>query len=188
MKRSRNVLLLLLYAALFVFTLAVEWIGIRDPGMRALVNVSTLALVAFGGAACFFLYRKTLSTDEKREGGQAVEPGGKEQDKQRKKEESEPPVDRDAYLAFAREKGLTRRETELAFLVVNGYSNQRIAQELYISEATVKKHLTHIYEKTGANGRKELKRAAAGATGVSDSPFHSCWVGWIHGGENFPGS
>lgn len=161
MKRSKNALLLLSYAALFVFTLSVEWIGISDPGMRTLVNISTLALVAFGILLGVLWYRKMSGAGEKTEKDAAQrenEPEGP------KGEESAAPVDKDAYLTFAREKALTRRETELAFLAVNGYSNQRIAQELYISEATVKKHLTHIYEKTGANGRKELKRAAGGRT------------------------
>ena len=69
---------------------------------------------------------------------------------------------KEAYLLLAREKGLTRRETEIGLLVVNGYSNRRIAEELYISEFTVKKHLTNIYEKTGTSGRKELKQKLGG--------------------------
>ncbi len=35
----------------------------------------------------------------------------------------------------------------LAFLVIGIYGNKQIAEELYISETTVKKHVTYIYEK-----------------------------------------
>lgn len=161
--RNRNILLLLAYAALFVFTLAMEWIGIHDTALRAVVNLSTLALVLLGGAFCAVLYRRALP-DAK--GGSDADTGGGEDETPPKPKANggsgeEPVIDKDAYLAFAHEKELTRRETEIGFLAVNGYSNQRIAEELYISEATVKKHLTHIYEKTGENGRKALKRAVA---------------------------
>lgn len=64
----------------------------------------------------------------------------------------------DTYEAFEGlmiNKPLSRREREVAWLLYKGYSNRRIAEELYISEATVKKHVTHIFEKTGADGRKD---------------------------------
>ena len=60
------------------------------------------------------------------------------------------------YLYFQR-SGLTNRETELAILVYQGYSNRDIAEECYISEATVKKHMTHIFEKLGIARREELQ-------------------------------
>ena len=161
--RNRNILLLLAYAALFVFTLAMEWVGIRDTAVRVIVNLSTLALVLLGGAFCAVLYRRALpGAKSGSEADANVNAGGGEEGAPSKASDgrdAEPVIDKDAYLAFAREKELTRRGTEIGFLVVNGYSNQRIAEELYISEATVKKHLTHIYEKTGENGRKALKRA-----------------------------
>ena len=42
-------------------------------------------------------------------------------------------------------------------MIVSGFSNAKIAEELYISESTVKKHASHIYEKVGVAGRKEFK-------------------------------
>lgn len=298
-------ILLLLYASLFVFTLCMEWVGIREPGMRAVVNLSTLAL----GVLSVLLYRRVRADEGKERGGrpeQAASPeesgdqiqpedgaprggtgraGGSEEagvqihagagapeafegcegepeecgiqiqteagaqgagagradaggcglqpgcaeiseacgfcagavlpencslrpngeivsdsfeivpesgetvsgkcetasesrchcqadevaegaagceddagdPRTQEAKEQEWIIDRAAYLILAHEKGLTRRETEIAFLAVNGYSNQRLAEELYISVATVKKHLTHIYEKTGANGRRALR-------------------------------
>jgi DNA-binding NarL/FixJ family response regulator len=42
---------------------------------------------------------------------------------------------------------LTAREQEVFRLIANGRSNPEIAQELYISETTVKTHVTHILQK-----------------------------------------
>lgn len=55
-----------------------------------------------------------------------------------------------------RAMGLTDREAEVARLVSAGLSNKEIGQILYISDATVKKHVTHILEKTGCVDREEL--------------------------------
>lgn len=56
--------------------------------------------------------------------------------------------------------GLTPREVEVVRLLARSYSNRRIAESLYLSEATVKRHLTTIYRKLGASGRLEaLTRA-----------------------------
>ncbi|MGY1617320.1 response regulator transcription factor [Geodermatophilus sp. SYSU D00691] len=38
-------------------------------------------------------------------------------------------------------------------LVARGTSNCAIAEELFVSEATVKTHLVHVYEKLGVNDR-----------------------------------
>ncbi|GAA2289429.1 response regulator transcription factor [Streptomyces hawaiiensis] len=54
---------------------------------------------------------------------------------------------------------LSAREREVLALVARGTSNREIARELFISEATVKTHLTHLYAKLGVNDR-----AAAVAT------------------------
>ncbi|MFF9508938.1 response regulator [Streptomyces sp. NPDC014724] len=48
---------------------------------------------------------------------------------------------------------LSAREREVLALVAKGTSNRAIAAELFISEATVKTHLTHIFAKLGAKDR-----------------------------------
>jgi DNA-binding NarL/FixJ family response regulator len=48
---------------------------------------------------------------------------------------------------------LTERELEILALVASGTTNRAIARTLFISEATVKTHLLHIYEKLGAADR-----------------------------------
>ena len=52
--------------------------------------------------------------------------------------------------------GLTRRELEIVRAVVAGYTNKEIAERFTISENTVKRHLTHIFNKLGASNRVEL--------------------------------
>ncbi len=52
----------------------------------------------------------------------------------------------------AREE-LSQRELEILRLVAEGNTNREIARALFISEATVKTHLLHIYEKLGAPDR-----------------------------------
>ncbi|MCC7018692.1 MAG: hypothetical protein IT332_02985 [Ardenticatenales bacterium] len=51
------------------------------------------------------------------------------------------------------EFGLSEREREVLGLVSEGLTNQEIADRLVISIATVKRHLTNIYGKLGADGR-----------------------------------
>lgn len=48
---------------------------------------------------------------------------------------------------------LSARECEVLALVAKGTSNREIARVLFISEATVKTHLTHLYAKLGVNDR-----------------------------------
>ncbi len=69
---------------------------------------------------------------------------------------SEPEITKEKYLDIACKFGLTKRELELGFLKVSGFSNRRIAYMFGISEQTVKNHFTHIYEKAWVPGRKEF--------------------------------
>ncbi|GGP52744.1 response regulator [Streptomyces sindenensis] len=48
---------------------------------------------------------------------------------------------------------LSAREREVLVLVARGTTNREIAAELFISEATVKTHLTHVFAKLGAKDR-----------------------------------
>lgn len=52
-------------------------------------------------------------------------------------------------------QGLTRREVDVLRLVAQGDSNRSIAQKLYISEKTVKNHLTNIFQKLGVEDRTQ---------------------------------
>ena len=48
---------------------------------------------------------------------------------------------------------LSARETEVLTLVADGLSNQQIAQQLFVSQATIKSHLVHIFAKLDADSR-----------------------------------
>ena len=52
--------------------------------------------------------------------------------------------------------GLTVRQTEIARMAVNGTTNRQIAQALFITVDTVKKHLTSVYDAVGCTNRTEL--------------------------------
>lgn len=51
---------------------------------------------------------------------------------------------------------MTSREMEILGLIFGGKSNEEIAAELMISESTVKKHVSHIYEKLELSRRSQL--------------------------------
>ena len=63
----------------------------------------------------------------------------------------------DALLA--KRAGLSKREFDILGAVVRGLSNREIARELWISEPTVKFHLTSVYRKldvANPDGRRAL--------------------------------
>ena len=53
------------------------------------------------------------------------------------------------YLKY----NITKREYEVLSMVVCGYSNSRIARELFISLSTVKAHLENIYQKLDVHNK-----------------------------------
>jgi DNA-binding NarL/FixJ family response regulator len=52
--------------------------------------------------------------------------------------------------------GLTPRELEVVTCIVEGCSNRDIAKQFAISEETVKRHLSNVFDKTGVSTRLEL--------------------------------
>ena len=82
----------------------------------------------------------------------------------RLKESAEPKEDfhvgvesHEAFETLMKGCGLTNRESEIAWLLYRGFTNRQIGEELFIAETTVKKHVSHIYEKMQVSGRKEFR-------------------------------
>jgi DNA-binding CsgD family transcriptional regulator len=65
----------------------------------------------------------------------------------------EPAIARKAGLRSGASSLLTSRENEVSALLIQGLTNQEIAERLFISPATVKVHVRHIYEKLGVRNR-----------------------------------
>jgi DNA-binding NarL/FixJ family response regulator len=55
---------------------------------------------------------------------------------------------------------LSSREIEVLQLVAEGRSNREIGRRLFLSEATVKSHLVHIFTKLGVSSRTHAVAAA----------------------------
>jgi DNA-binding NarL/FixJ family response regulator len=61
-----------------------------------------------------------------------------------------------ALTAVDAPDGLTRREVEVVQHIAAGHSNAEVAAVLFVSEATVKTHINHIFAKTGVRDRAQL--------------------------------
>jgi DNA-binding NarL/FixJ family response regulator len=59
-------------------------------------------------------------------------------------------------IAEKKTYGLTPRELEVVTCIVEGCSNKDVARQFTISEETVKRHLSNIFDKTGVSTRLEL--------------------------------
>ncbi|MET8966609.1 response regulator transcription factor [Streptomyces hydrogenans] len=57
-------------------------------------------------------------------------------------------------------EALTKRELEVLQLVGEGLSNQQISKVLFLSQATVKSHLVHVFAKLGVDSRTAAVAAA----------------------------
>jgi DNA-binding CsgD family transcriptional regulator len=73
--------------------------------------------------------------------------------------------------------GISARESEVLGLIAEGFTNQEIADRLFVSLTTVKSHVSHLFEKTGSRNRVELLKIAAESDfrriGKSTGPGHS---------------
>ena len=67
------------------------------------------------------------------------------------------PIDEDEAAATA---GLTEREVAMLRAIARGLSNAAISKEFWVTEQTVKFHLTNIYRKLEVKNRTEASRYA----------------------------
>ena len=98
----------------------------------------------FYGFVCYMLLKEE---EEPYEGGEKEAQGGEKTAEQEKLNEikEEPDLPK-----------LTRQEKIIVEMIKQGLSNREIGEELYISESTVKKHVSNIFAKLGISSRKEL--------------------------------
>ncbi len=59
-------------------------------------------------------------------------------------------------VEFVRRFGISNRESDIIMMMLQGFSNNAIAEKLYISTLTVKNHVYHIYQKTGVRNKIQL--------------------------------
>lgn len=59
-----------------------------------------------------------------------------------------------------RETGITPRELEILGLIAAGLSNREIAEQLFVSENTVKTHSSRVFDKLGARRRTQAVQVA----------------------------
>ena len=71
-------------------------------------------------------------------------------------QEGLPQTGADPYALCPQLAELTQRETDVLKLLLENKKRKEIAEELFVSENTVKKHTAHIYEKLEIADRSEL--------------------------------
>lgn len=67
-------------------------------------------------------------------------------------------TDEKALEGFFEEHGISKREMEIAKLILVGKSNKEIEHQLFISPHTVKNHIYSLYQKAGVQSRSQLIR------------------------------
>ena len=70
------------------------------------------------------------------------------------------PASRQARTEAREVSDLTRREKEILTLVAEGHSNAKLAKMLWVTEQTVKFHLSNVYRKLDVSNRTEAARWA----------------------------
>lgn len=112
------------------------------PGIEGISAVTALACIALTMSTLFFPSRKADASQM----GMKVRPGNElYQDKVERR-----------CTEVAQRWSLTPREQELMQMLVMGKTRSKIAEELVISEETVKTHVKHIYEKLDVHSLREL--------------------------------
>lgn len=65
--------------------------------------------------------------------------------------------------------GFTEREKHIILLMVEGYTNRKIASTLFMSEGTVRNYISNIYNKLGTNDREEANALLRGL--LAEDPY-----------------
>ncbi|MGN1052286.1 MAG: response regulator [Candidatus Scatosoma sp.] len=71
----------------------------------------------------------------------------------------------DREIRLKRAFSLSERETEIALMMYDGFTNRQISAALKLSEGTARNYISAIYIKTGSDNRASFLRAAKEALG-----------------------
>ncbi len=142
-----------------------------DTGIAAFVIIALalLYLIVFGFSIAFTRFHSP-AIDFLEEAGEAgLSLPIEEDDNAQEHRPSFVPVEEDAVetdsrssanpakmIRFVNKYGLTRREEEVALFLVHGRTLPYIAEEMVLSEHTVRTHVRHIYEKTDVHSRQDF--------------------------------
>ena len=161
MKKYRYAGLVLLYLLLFSSIIGFQTMAFGRNISPLWMNLVTtgIGVIGAGGFWLIFHFTEKNHRDKQKHGENQIREDAKVNGHREEEtgNNNRLPTEKSVYIQTMKQYNLTERELELGYLIVSGYSNARIAEELFIAESTVKKHTTHIYEKTGVTGRKEFK-------------------------------
>jgi DNA-binding CsgD family transcriptional regulator len=71
---------------------------------------------------------------------------------------------------FAERYGISNRERDIIAMIVQGHTNRIIGERLFISDRTVKNHISSIYRKTGASNKVQLLNMVRNHPGSRGGP------------------
>lgn len=71
---------------------------------------------------------------------------------------SDPALSAGLNEALAKRYALTAQERQIIQMILEGKTNKKIGEKLFISEKTVKNHIYNIFQKTGVRSRMQLSR------------------------------
>ena len=132
---------------LVVFVLIFGKIGKMQVGDAMMQEILlSLRPILYGFVMMVLLKRPEIAQKQERMQDSSLENREKEEEKRKRKK---------SILETA---DLTEREREIVRLVLAGLSNREIGEQLYIAESTVKKHVSHIFEKLEVKNREQLKQ------------------------------
>jgi DNA-binding NarL/FixJ family response regulator len=131
-----------------------------DPGVKAVVvgdgNDPESVEAAFAAGASIYCVRTAERGDLASAIRQAFEHSIYVASNQYRGAPPEPVSEQDNGAAIE----LTRRELEILQLVAEGHSNSQLAKMLWVTEQTIKFHLSNIYRKLDVSNRTEASRWA----------------------------
>ncbi len=148
MKRFLKPTLGILYVVLVISVLLIQIGAVGDSRGRwiALVEMVLLAVPLVIISLLYLRLEERLTKENTSSG-----------EEQQKEKELSGAERYELFLTCMSQYDLSERELEVAWFLYCGYTNRQIGEKLFIAETTVKKHVTHIYEKTAAAGRKDFQ-------------------------------